>query len=229
MIILGIHGGFNVHQHDPSAALIINGKVHTVIEEERLLPLLKSLMISAKHVDNMDIALQTIIDPRTPIPFESRDVVSDLSDMLGIKYCAYPQPEININEEFSIISHQELIYMQLYNQLRNSQQSCSQLFNPKIKLTIERYQLSEKDLTYVDNNELNLVTPFIKIDVSDNGHGIEEKLLPKIFDRGVSTKMTRGIGLALSGQTCYLLKGFMKVNTEIGTGTKFSMYLPQEI
>ncbi len=37
MIILGIHGGFNVHQHDPSAALIINGKVHTVIEEERLL------------------------------------------------------------------------------------------------------------------------------------------------------------------------------------------------
>lgn len=37
MIILGIHGGFNVHQHDPSAALIIDGKLHTVIEEERLL------------------------------------------------------------------------------------------------------------------------------------------------------------------------------------------------
>jgi predicted NodU family carbamoyl transferase len=37
MIILGIHGGFTVHQHDPAAALIIDGKVHTVIEEERLL------------------------------------------------------------------------------------------------------------------------------------------------------------------------------------------------
>lgn len=37
MIILGIHGGFNVHQHDPAAALVIDGKVHTVIEEERLL------------------------------------------------------------------------------------------------------------------------------------------------------------------------------------------------
>ena len=37
MIILGIHGGINVHQHDPSAALIIDGKLHTVIEEERLI------------------------------------------------------------------------------------------------------------------------------------------------------------------------------------------------
>ena len=92
--------GLNAIGINTSATLLKDGKIVGAIEEERLLPLLKSLMISAKHVDNMDIALQTIIDPRTPIPFESRDVVSDLSDMLGIKYCAYPQPEININEEF---------------------------------------------------------------------------------------------------------------------------------
>ena len=36
MIILGIHGGFTMHQHDAAATLIIDGKLICSIEEERL-------------------------------------------------------------------------------------------------------------------------------------------------------------------------------------------------
>ncbi len=35
MIALGIHGGVTIHQHDPGAALVIDGKVVAVCEEER--------------------------------------------------------------------------------------------------------------------------------------------------------------------------------------------------
>lgn len=35
-IILGIHGGVSINQHDPSAALIIDGEVVACVEEERL-------------------------------------------------------------------------------------------------------------------------------------------------------------------------------------------------
>ncbi|MEM9505374.1 MAG: carbamoyltransferase N-terminal domain-containing protein, partial [Cyanobacteria bacterium P01_E01_bin.43] len=37
MIILGIHGGFRLGQHDPAAALLIDGELAACIEEERLL------------------------------------------------------------------------------------------------------------------------------------------------------------------------------------------------
>lgn len=36
MNILGIHGGFSLNQHDPAAALIVDGKLIACIEEERL-------------------------------------------------------------------------------------------------------------------------------------------------------------------------------------------------
>ncbi len=36
MNILGIHGGFSLNQHDPAAALIIDGKLIACVEEERL-------------------------------------------------------------------------------------------------------------------------------------------------------------------------------------------------
>ena len=36
MIILGIHGGFTLHQHDAAATLVINGKLISSIEEERV-------------------------------------------------------------------------------------------------------------------------------------------------------------------------------------------------
>ena len=36
MIILGIHGGVTIQQHDPGAALIIDGELKIFVEEERL-------------------------------------------------------------------------------------------------------------------------------------------------------------------------------------------------
>ena len=37
MIVLGLHGGVTIGQHEPSAALCINGKIVAVCEEERYL------------------------------------------------------------------------------------------------------------------------------------------------------------------------------------------------
>jgi PAS domain S-box-containing protein len=68
---------------------------------------------------------------------------------------------------------------------------------------------------------------YIQISVQDNGIGISSKHLPKIFDPFFTTKQ-KGSGLGLA--SCYSIiknhEGHIKVESEIGKGTTFSIYLP---
>ncbi len=70
----------------------------------------------------------------------------------------------------------------------------------------------------------------IKIDVTDNGNGIPKKVLDKIFQPFFTTKPTgQGTGLGLSMSYDIITKGHggeLKVKTQEGTGTTFSISLP---
>jgi signal transduction histidine kinase len=69
------------------------------------------------------------------------------------------------------------------------------------------------------------------ISIRDQGVGISPEVLSKIFDPYFSSKETvtqKGMGLGLS--ICYSIiedhKGRIEVDSEIGTGTTFKIYLP---
>jgi two-component system NtrC family sensor kinase len=69
----------------------------------------------------------------------------------------------------------------------------------------------------------------IGIEISDTGIGIPEKNLKKIFDSFFTTKdEVKGVGLGLS--VCYgFIKdhgGDIKVKSEVGVGTTFTITLP---
>lgn len=65
--------------------------------------------------------------------------------------------------------------------------------------------------------------------VKDNGKGIEEKYLPKIFDRYFkvpgSSKTGTGLGLAISKEFIEAQGGTISVQSEIGSGSRFSFLL----
>jgi len=68
---------------------------------------------------------------------------------------------------------------------------------------------------------------YVKISVTDEGHGIPQDFLSKIFDPYFTTK-TKGSGLGLA--TCYSILrnhgGTITVESEVGIGSTFDVYLP---
>ena len=77
-------------------------------------------------------------------------------------------------------------------------------------------------------------TPEFRLQVIDTGPGIPEKLLPKIFQPFFTTKGTAkkgeakgtGLGLAICKEIVEHHKGRIEVESSVGKGTTFSIYLP---
>ncbi len=72
---------------------------------------------------------------------------------------------------------------------------------------------------------------FVRIDVTDNGLGMEKEEIPKIFGRfyrslSVAEQPGVGIGLFLAREIIQNQKGYVKVKSEIGKGSTFSVFLP---
>jgi signal transduction histidine kinase len=70
----------------------------------------------------------------------------------------------------------------------------------------------------------------VEIIVSDNGNGIPQKVLDKIFQPFFTTKPTgqgTGLGLSLSYDIIKAHGGDIKVETKEGEGTVFTIVLPQ--
>jgi signal transduction histidine kinase len=72
----------------------------------------------------------------------------------------------------------------------------------------------------------------IEIKVSDNGNGIPQKALDKIFQPFFTTKPTgqgTGLGLSLSYDIVKAHSGELKVETEENKGSVFIILLPNQI
>ena len=70
---------------------------------------------------------------------------------------------------------------------------------------------------------------FIRIIIRDNGDGIAEKIITKIFQPFFTTKPTgqgTGLGLSLSYDIAKAHGGDLKVNTRVGEFSEFVVQLP---
>lgn len=70
--------------------------------------------------------------------------------------------------------------------------------------------------------------PLLKISVSDDGPGIPEAILPKVFQPYFSTKGARhgtGLGLNIVQRLIREAQGALHVHTRLGEGTSFTVYL----
>ena len=70
---------------------------------------------------------------------------------------------------------------------------------------------------------------YLKLEVCDTGHGMDEQLLKKIFDPYFTTKEIgkgTGLGLAMVQGIVEEHNGYIFINSEIGEGSRFSILFP---
>lgn len=89
-----------------------------------------------------------------------------------------------------------------------------------------KYRDTKKEGPFINVRVFSANKGFL-IDVSDNGLGIEEEYLPRIFDmfyRASETSQGSGLGLYLTKEAVLQLGGNISVVSERGEGTTFSIY-----
>jgi len=115
----------------------------------------------------------------------------------------------------------------LLNFAMNSRDACGD--TSEVTIEVRRVQQGEKILEYAHEGCCNAVSEGVEIQISDNGQGISEQHLKMIFEPFFTTKEThKGSGFGLYNAQLFVksMNGLLGVNSNPGSGTAFTMYLP---
>lgn len=121
----------------------------------------------------------------------------------------------------------KLINIDEHAKLYSDDRRLSIIFNNIISNAI-KYQKSDIEDSYV-NIEAEITQTELRVEIADNGIGIEEQYLKNIFDmfyRASPEAKGSGLGLYIVQETLEKLNGSIEVESAIGEGTKFTVVIP---
>jgi PAS domain S-box-containing protein len=119
----------------------------------------------------------------------------------------------------TVLMNKEKFLLALFNVLINAKDAiwAAGRENGLIGIAVDRIFISK-----AENN-------FIRIKISDNGPGIEEKIINKIFEPYFTTKGEKGTGLGLTTVKEIIEEnaGWIEIDVKKGSGTTFILFLPE--
>ncbi len=90
-----------------------------------------------------------------------------------------------------------------------------------VSIHVKNHRIEASDISSIDEGR------YVQISIKDNGIGIPEEHLSRIFDPYYSTKQTgSGLGLAVAYSIIKNHSGLLTVESEVGKGATFTILLP---
>jgi signal transduction histidine kinase len=175
--------------------------------------------------------------PAEKVAVGTKTVFADLAELLRFHPSSQHQrlTILPVEEDmFAEINGTELIQL-LLNLTINALQCTTEPHEVEIH---GRRQMNPLDVDRIVDGPENLLLnrdgflnrpPMVVISVRDNGPGISPDILPRIFEAGFTTKGERkgtGLGLAIVQRFIRESHGALHVQTRVGGGTTFTVYLP---
>ena len=175
---------------------------------------MKRLETLGKEVDRLEETLNDFLRlARLPQPnLQPSDVSLLLDELLDFIEPEAQQLHIEVIRDFD--AHLPVVDLdsgQIKQALLNIILNANQSMSSGGKLTVKAY--TKDDL--------------ISIDVSDTGEGIPSERIDKLFDLFYSTKKEgTGLGLSIAKRIVYMHGGEIRVKSQVGKGSIFSILLP---
>jgi PAS domain S-box-containing protein len=179
---------------------------------------LRRIRVSAARMDALiRDALNYGQAVRRELPLEAIDLGALLRGMLD----SYPElqatsAQIRIEGDLPLVLGNEAALTQCFsNLLGNAVKFAKPGQRPEIRIWAESSPGEPKKIG---------ASPTVRICVEDNGLGIPESFLPRVFDmfaRGQNTHEGTGIGLALVRKVVQRMEGKVGVESEVGKGSRF--------
>jgi PAS domain S-box-containing protein len=119
----------------------------------------------------------------------------------------------------TVLMNKEKFLLAIFNVLINAKDAiwAAQREKGLIRIAVDRIFISKEDKNY------------IRTKISDNGTGIEEKIISKIFEPYFTTKGEKGTGLGLTTvkEIIEESSGWIEIDVEKGAGTVLTIFLPE--
>ncbi|MDX8413441.1 MAG: ATP-binding protein, partial [Mariprofundales bacterium] len=132
----------------------------------------------------------------------------------------YADPDLMIDADIS------LFQQMLFNLINNARDAVAKSHKPFIRIKVDSIH---KDQALMDRSVDARLIDYCHISIADNGSGIDDDHLKRIFDPFFTTKgVGKGTGLGLSSvySTVKSHHGVIEVESTLGKGTCFHIYLP---
>jgi len=175
-------------------------------ETDRMVNMVKDLLVLSQ-MDASQVYWQKSEVDLKDLVLEATD---QLRQKLGVKL---PKVEVNIFEKFTVYIDRDKVMRVFSNLLNNA----ARYTEPEGVITIDA--VKEDD--------------YVKVFISDSGHGIPEDELPRVFERFYRVEKTRsrdyggtGLGLSIARKVVEGHGGTISIDSIIGLGTRVSFTLP---
>jgi two-component system, cell cycle sensor histidine kinase and response regulator CckA len=180
----------------------------------------------AKELVEQIFTYSSVAQERRRIPVDVSLAIEE-----GIEFLRKSLPETirirkNIEKCFALADTWQMHRM-LVNLCVNASEAMN--YKGKIDVSLSKYSIIESDeiLSYSTNLRCG---QYIKLGVSDTGHGINKSVLERIFDPYFTTKDVgrgNGLGLAVVHGIVKRHEGAILVHSILGKGTTFDVYIPR--